>query len=190
MMNEPLIPNPQPLTPSREPGSSGDGTMNDQIQHLASLLQQEIDAYSRLLHVEREKEKAIIANNAEQLLEVLQLEEPAAEHAAALERDILCCRGRLAEAAGKPGVTLREVIATLPAPEGGSLEGLRSQLFGLAEEIRKVNQTNYLLLKQSVELLNEVLSAVLGAAPPVNTYAQNGRMECAPATRETMSLKA
>ena len=167
-----------------------DDYMNDQIEHLAGLLQQEIDAYSRLLEIEREKEKAIIANNAEGLLEVLALEEPAAAEAAALEQEILCCRGGIAEAAGKPGVTLREVIAMLSAPHSGELERLRSRLFGLAEEIRKVNQTNYLLLKQSIELLDEVLSAVLGAAPPVNMYEQNGRVECAPANRETVSLKA
>ena len=164
--------------------------MNDHTQHLAELLQQEIEAYSRLLRIEREKEKAIIANNAERLLEVLHEEEPVTELAGELERGILSCRNALATEAGREGITLREVIAALPAPRAQCMESLRTQLFGLAEEIRKVNQTNYLLLKQSIELLDEVLSAILGQSPSVRTYEESGRMRCADAGREVLSMKA
>jgi len=164
--------------------------MNDQTQHLAGLLQQEIEAYSRLLKIEREKEKAIISNKAERLLEVLRDEEPATERAGELERQILACRNELAEQAGKPGITLREVIASLPAPRAQCMESLRTQLFGLAEEIREVNQTNYLLLKQSIELLDEVLSAILGQSPSVRTYEESGRMGRTDAGGEVLSMKA
>jgi len=164
--------------------------MNDHTQQLADLLQQEIKAYSRLLQIERAKEKAIIANKAERLLEVLREEEPVTELAGELERQILQCRDSLAAEAGRPGITLREVIASLPAPRAQCMESLRTQLFGLAEEIRKVNQTNYLLLKQSIELLDEVLSAILGQSPAVKTYEGSGRMECADAGREMVSMKA
>ena len=164
--------------------------MNDLIEHLVDLLQQEIEAYSRLLEIEREKEKAIIANDTARLLDVLRLEEPATERAAALERQILECREQLAQAADRPGITLRELTASFSGPEAEDMEGLRSRLFGLAEEIRRVNQTNYLLLKQSIELLNEVLSAILGEATPVNTYEENGRTRFSPAAHETLSVKA
>jgi flagellar biosynthesis/type III secretory pathway chaperone len=145
---------------------------------LADLLRQEIAAYSRLLQIEREKEEAITANDSERLLEVLAKEEPAVDEANALERGILACRDEIAaEVLGEASdATLREIIAQLQPQEPGELEQLRVKLFGFAEEIRRINQTNYLLLKQSVELLDEVVSAILGEAP-CNTYEQSGRMQ-------------
>lgn len=164
--------------------------MSTLIDQLAELLRQEIDAYSRLLEIERRKEQAIIANSAEDLLQALGDEEPATAQGNALERQILDCRTALAETLGKPGLTLRELIAALPPEPAREFEQLRTRLFGLAEEIRRVNQTNYLLLKQSIELLDEILSAVLGEGPPANTYAGDGRVKLAGGTRETISVKA
>ena len=164
--------------------------MIEHVEHLAGLLEQEADAYSRLLEIERDKEKAIVANDAEGLLEALAREEPAAEEANALEREILALRDALAAAAARPGITLRDVIASLPASEAARLEKLRTRLFGYAEEIRRINQTNYLLLKQSIELLDHVLAAVLGEPATASTYCETGRMKCCPAPRETLSIKA
>jgi len=146
---------------------------------LEAFLQDEIEAYSRLLQIEREKEQAIAGNDAEALLEVLSREEPAVARANELERCILDARNGLARelCAGGGVLTLREIIAVLEPPVSTRLEGLRVKLFGFAEEIRRINQTNYLLLKQSIELLDEVVSALLGEAPAVNTYENDGRVK-------------
>ena len=165
-------------------------TMKNTVR-LAELLKQEIGAYSRLLQIEREKEEAITANDSESLLEILQMEETAVEEADALEREILACRDDLAaEVLGKASdATLREIIARLQPEESGELEQLRVKLFGFAEEIRRINQTNYLLLKQSIELLDEVVSAIIGEAP-CNTYQGNGRMQTDTARPSALSVEA
>ncbi len=161
------------------------------IDRLAQLLEQEKDAYSEILQVEREKEEAITANEPEKLLEALRREEPIVEKANSLEQEILACRDALAAQAGKPcGVSLREIIARLAAPGSDELEKLRVSLLGFAEEIRHINQTNYLLLKQSIELLDEVVSAILGEAAPCNTYEGNGRIEPAAGRQATLSIRA
>lgn len=158
---------------------------------LAELLKQEIGAYSRLLQIEREKEEAITANDPARLLEILQKEEPAAQEANALEQEILACRDDLAaEVLGKASdATLREIIAGLQPQESEELEQLRVKLFGFAEEIRRINQTNYLLLKQSIELLDEVVSAIIGEAP-CNTYEGSGRMQTDTVRPSTLSVEA
>jgi len=159
---------------------------------LAELLTLETDAYSEILQIEREKEEAITANDAERLLEVLSREEPAVEKAGSLERQILACRDELAAQVpgGGGNLTLREIIAGLEPPESDELESLRVKLFGFAEEIRRVNHTNYLLLKQSIELLEEVLSAVLGEGSPCNTYQGNGRIKPGAGCHGTLSVEA
>jgi|GEM_PF-3382805 len=159
---------------------------------LAGLLKMEIDAYSELLQIEREKEEVIMAGDSERLLEILQRERPALEKANALEQEILACRNELAaEALGKRGgATLREIIAELPPPESDALDRLRVKLFGFAEEIRRINQTNYLLLKQSIELLDEVVSALLGEPVACNTYEGNGRLKSGNVCRGSLSVEA
>jgi len=156
---------------------------------LADLLAQEIEAYSQLLQVERDKEQAITAAAAAQLLDVLRREEQAAARAAELERRLLHCRDEFAAQAARPAITLREIATLFDPHQAARIESLRTRLFGLAEEIRKINQTNYLLLKQSIELLDEVVSALLGDGAPCNTYGDTGRIEHAPAARASLSLK-
>jgi len=176
---------------------------------LEKLLEQEIAAYSQLLQIEREKEQAIIRNDADALLEILSREEPAVAHANELERRILEARDALARQvgiSGKPAsaclpdrpesthadghLTLREIIAALEPPRSERLESLRVKLFGFAEEIRRINQTNYLLLKQSIELLDEVISAILGEAAPVNTYEPDGRVQPGADRSGALSVRA
>jgi len=159
---------------------------------IAELLRLEIEAYSQLLLIEREKEEAITANDPEKLLEVIRREEPAVQQANALEQEILNCRdGLAAEVFGqRSGLTLREIIAEFSPPQSDDLERLRVKLLGFAEEIRRINQTNYLLLKQSVELLNEVVYAVLGEAAPCDTYEERGRLKAGAVSRKTLSLEA
>ncbi|HUS58141.1 MAG TPA: flagellar protein FlgN [Planctomycetota bacterium] len=164
--------------------------MTQNVDRIAELLAQEIEAYAELLLVEREKEQAIISNDAEKLLDVLRREEPAAAHAAGLERQLLECRDAIAADAGRSSITLREIAAITDGEHAPALEALRTRLFGLAEEIRKINQTNYLLLKQSIELLDEVVSALLGDSPQCTTYGGKGRLHRGVAARTTFSLKA
>ena len=109
----------------------------------------------------------------------------------ALEQEILACRDDLAaEVLGKASdATLREIIAGLQPQESEELEQLRVKLFGFAEEIRRINQTNYLLLKQSIELLDEVVSSIIGEAP-CNTYEGSGRMQTDTVRPSTLSVEA
>lgn len=160
------------------------------LDRLACLLERGIDAYSRLLQIEREKEQAILANKAEGLLEALEREEPLVREANGLEVEILECRSAAAAEAGLPGgATLREIAARL-GPGAARLEQLRTRLFGLAEEIRRVNLTNYLLLKQSIELLDELVAAVLGEAAPCSTYRNDGRVRREGLRETALSVKA
>jgi len=163
----------------------------EQLAQFAELMEREIEAYSQMLEIEREKERAIVSNDPQLLLELLQRQEPVVNRANSLERRIFDCRGRLAAAiGGDTKMTLREIAARLPATQAEKLNSLRVTLFGYAEEIRRINQMNYMLLRQSVEMLDEVIGAILGETP-CNTYAGDGRVrQQSAACGQTLHLKA
>jgi len=161
------------------------------LARFVELMEREIEAYSQMLEIEREKERAIVSNDPQLLLELLQREEPVVSRANTLEQQIFDCRGRLAVAiGGHTRMTLREMTALLPATQAEKLNSLRVALFGYAEEIRRINQMNYMLLRQSIEMLDEVIGAILGEQP-CNTYARDGSVgQPGAACGQTLHVKA
>lgn len=152
----------------------------EQIEPLSQKLDETEEVYRRLLALENEKQQAILHRDPARVLAALDEERDLVADATRLEEDVLRFRdsigaglGDVPASGGEP-VTLREIAAALGGPLGPELESRRHRLWQLAADLRRVSQTNYLLLKQCVTLLEEIVRAATGESPACNTYGQRG----------------
>lgn len=154
--------------------------MQQQIDELTQKLDETEEVYGQLLALENEKQNAILKRQPDRVIEMLEQERDLVERAGALEAAVLNRRDEIGErmgdlpASGGEPVTLKEIAAALDAPQGQPLEDKRFRLMNLATALRHVSQTNLLLLKQSAELLDQIISSAMGETSKCRTYGASG----------------
>jgi len=157
--------------------------MQDLVQQMIENIERTASLYEQILATERDKQRAIVASDAEVLAEIVAREEKLMGIAAHLEAERTDLRARLAGAHEHlgPASRLRHLIDVLDGPERDRLAEKRRHLLSLAGQINEVNRLNFQLLRCSIDLLSGILDEVFGvpAAPP--TYNASGRQE--PAAR-------
>jgi hypothetical protein len=166
--------------------------MQQQVEQLSKKLDETEEVYGQLLALENSKQEAILQRDPARVLEALEMERGLVARATELENEVLRFRDAIGEslgdvpASGGEPMTLREIARVLGAPQGPALEGKRHSLMQVAISLRQVSQTNYLLLKQCVTLLEEMMQAAAGEAPGCRTYSGAGAKSRAPQAVGTM----
>jgi flagellar biosynthesis/type III secretory pathway chaperone len=151
--------------------------MTDPLSQLIEALREELQQYGEMLALLDQQQQQVCARVADELLGTVALIQEQGTVVQGARRQREECRVAVARALGRrEETTFAELIPLLPA-------ALRPLVHALVEEnndlLRRVQQRarqNHLLLSRSVELMQNVIGALLPPARPL-TYGHGGMME-------------
>ena len=73
--------------------------------------------------------------------------------------------------------TIRALCQRLPVELSAPLEERRAHIMELEVEIRRLNQTNNVLLQQSLDIYQNIISGISGTQPAPQTYSSSGQLD-------------
>lgn len=153
--------------------------MNDTLPRLIESLREELKQYGHLLLLLDEQQEGIIRRQNEALLDATAAiqEQGAAIQTARREREAI----QRELAATLPAATEPSILALtplLPADYRPLLEALVQENHQLLRRVRQRAHQNHLLLRRSLELLDQFLQTLAPTGPPV--YDGAGGLQAAP----------
>ena len=163
--------------------------MNQEWNHIADRLRQEIAEFGGLLHLFTQQEQALFARDADAVLRL----------STGIEQQVLVlqdCRRRreelvtaFATALGHaPACTLRSLLPDFAPEVRPLLEALINEVNVLIHRLRRISRHNHTLLARTVETHQQALRA-LRPGDFTETYAPNGRASLS-APRHAPALQA
>jgi len=141
--------------------------MKDSIKKLIEALRDELKSYGEMLALlDRQQEYLMTraANEVSQSISQVQAQGVAIQEARKRRED---CRRAVAEAVGEPESTsFKELFGLLPADYQPLLKALVDENNELLLRVRRRARQNYVMLKRSVELMQQLLSSLCPPAQP------------------------
>ncbi len=121
---------------------------------------------------------ALMSGNLADLAELLADQQHTAKAAAELYKARAQLRQTIATAIGsRDAGTLSRLVQCVSEPLRGRLSALRQRLVGMAKDVDRLNRGNMALVRQSVDLLERLLSGLTGSEQSADCYSSAGRME-------------
>jgi flagellar biosynthesis/type III secretory pathway chaperone len=151
-------------------------TMKGIFQYLTRVLNDETEHLNRILALLREKEKALIGNDLEKLEGVIRREKEFFVEF----RDFEESRRSIVQLFGnhyglkEKVINLSTIAEMMGGKEGRELEGLRSRINGLIQDINRQNEKCAALLRKSIELTDYTIKLLSGAISGKRTYSKSG----------------
>jgi len=159
--------------------------MIESIKKLVEALRDELKNYGEMLALlDRQQEYLMTrdANEVSQSISQVQEQGLAIQDARKWRED---CRRAVAEAAGEAETTsFKELIPLLPADYQPLLKALVDENNELLFRVRRRARQNHLMLKRSVELMQQLLNSLCPAAQTSNGNDQDGLPTLSRETRE------
>ncbi len=145
---------------------------------LVEIIQLEVGAFEALLKTLTQEQVALVKQNVHAIEEAVTTQQTLVERARALETARIQVIERLAGPTdtSPESVTLRQLIDRIEDPQAQKLRELREQLLTLQEDIRRVNQHNSALVKQSMKYVDKTLNILTGEGPATGVYGQSGKV--------------
>ncbi|MFH2000191.1 MAG: flagellar protein FlgN [Planctomycetota bacterium] len=157
--------------------------MKDLVHTLTQVMEAEIAVQERTLAKLEEQQKIIVEYTLDKLEENLRDLDKLRPEIRKLDKVRLDVKNRLADKMGLKGdVTLADITKTIidetrHDPQGKCLAELRERLIHTAREVRNKSKQNMLLIRQSIEVNNELLTQISGLElDRVSTYNPGGRI--------------
>lgn len=148
--------------------------MDKSLATLGMLLEKQNNLVLELLRLGEEELLALKADNLDELQEITGKQQVLSERLAVLEKERIALQTELADRLKLTGqLTLKELMdAELPGSEQVAIMGniLKENFLKLKE----LNETNNLLIRQSLAYINKMLSAMMTKSQA--TYGQNGQV--------------
>lgn len=161
------------------------------LKPLVDTLREEQKVHEKILLAKREERKWLAVGAAGQLLQTAEELHDLADHAAALEADR---RQRSAEIAGALGLegnaTLKDILAALPSANRPELEQVGADLRRYANEVRKMNQSNHLMLNRAVDTLNSEIRDLIKTKKEDKRYSPAGKKANGGVPRAGLNVRA
>ena len=153
------------------------------MQHLlddvSQLLAEEYRVYERLFDASRAEQSCLVESDANRLdhtlVEVRELVSRA--QSIAERRTVLLCR--LSEQTGIPAeqLTLTRLAEMAGGPAGVRFDRMRKEFQGLMSRLHKLNGTNLLLIRNSLDMNDRTARLILGETGQVHFYGDTGAAE-------------
>ena len=145
------------------------------LSKLSAHLKSELGIHRQLLQIAEGKRDTIVSGDIQAFSELLQKEQGVLSEGQKLRTQ----REALMESiAGNLDVEvsalhMSHILERAPDPLRGELSGLQGSLRELLEELRKINERNMALIRQSLSFVKEIMQYVMGHNE-AKTYSQNG----------------
>lgn len=150
-------------------------------QHLALCTQlrdhldAELTSYRSLLGMAEKKQRELISGQVRRFADLIPQEQATLLDLGRLRQS----RDRLLKAIAtvlnlKDGFTMSAALEKMPDPLRGELARRQSDLLSVTERLKNANERNAVLIRQSLGLVRDILSAVLGPEPGAGAYDRRG----------------
>jgi len=148
---------------------------NDDINRLIESLREEMTQYGELLALMQEQQELIINRQPQELLTNLNEVNSQMEKIAAARQAREQARLTLAmQLGGTQETTFTEMTGQLPEEYRPLLEALVEEINALLQNVHKWLRQNHLLLKRSLDLMQDILQNVFPAQASPKTYGRQG----------------
>ncbi len=148
---------------------------NDDINRLIESLREEMTQYGELLALMQEQQELIINRQPQELLANLNEVNGQMEKIAVARQAREQARLSLAtQLGGTQETTFTEMTSQLPEAYRPLLEALVEEINALLQNVHKWLRQNHLLLKRSLDLMQDILQNVFPAQASPKTYGRQG----------------
>ncbi len=148
---------------------------NDDINRLIESLREEMTQYGELLALMQEQQELIINRQPQELLANLNEVNGQMEKVAAARQAREQARVALATQLGATqDTTFKQMTSQLPEEYQPLLEALVNEINALLQNVHKWLRQNHLLLKRSLDLMQDILQNVFPAQASPKTYGRQG----------------
>ncbi|WP_407307272.1 flagellar protein FlgN [Desulfosporosinus sp. SB140] len=146
--------------------------MTEVLQNLNDNLKKQVLLYGKILSIEERKQKALLANNLQEIEVTTGLEEQLLLEAGHLERERLSWAEQIGQALGKKpeDLTLAELAEHFPV-----LQEVRLELEQVVGSLKEIHELNTQLLQQAMKIVDFTLGMM--THQDKNTYTHPGRKE-------------
>ncbi|HHV99313.1 MAG TPA: flagellar protein FlgN [Clostridiaceae bacterium] len=149
-----------------------------EVDSLVEVLKQQSDIYDYLLAKSKEKTDIIVNGKVDELDKITKLEKTLLSDIAKLERERETLVNKIA---GEIGIspeqaTMSELIRRLDKNETGKLEVLRKRVSEVLKELKRINELNSILIKNSLEYAEFSLNILSAARVTDNNYGNSGKV--------------
>jgi hypothetical protein len=148
------------------------------LAELDHLLQQEVEAYERLLALHQEVQHCLTASALDPLLASLQAREHVARHVAHLEHQRAAVTAQLAPLFQLPGtnITLQNLSTRVDAAYASRFRQYRARLRTLVDDIQQLNSVQAQLLHEIRAFVDAALAFFTSLLPAQPMYLQSGKL--------------
>lgn len=156
--------------------------MNHYIEELIELIRSEEDVLKTFLDLLRRQKEYLLANRIDDFRATVSQQEELMEEIRTLEEKRVAKVREIAASTGlkEDEVTLTRLIEITLGDVSAELKDLKKELSQLVERIRKMSRINALLIKRSLNFIQQSIGWMIDASDITQVYDPNGR-----ATRQT-----
>lgn len=146
--------------------------MSQVLNNLEDNLRQQVRLYQQLNDLEKEKQKALIDNNLQEIEKITAQEEKLILEANHLERERLLWAEQIGKEVGKPveELTLMDLAEQFPV-----LDGVRKDLDQVVTDLQDIHRINTQLLNQAMKIVDFTVGML--THQDKNTYNHPSRKE-------------
>lgn len=154
------------------------------IEELISLIRQEEEVLTRFLELLRHQKKFLLANQIDAFRDTVAEQEKLVEDIRTLEARRIAKVRELAASTGlrEDEITLTHLIEITLGDVSAELKELKKNLGQLVERIRRISKVNELLIKRSLNFIQQSIGWMIDASDITQVYDPSGKT-----TRQTPS---
>jgi hypothetical protein len=147
------------------------------LAELDGIVLQEVKEYQRLVDLQQEAQRLLVAQALQPFLANLQAKEHLARTIARLEKQRLAVSAALAPLLSLPAteVTLQTLSAQVDEPYASRFRHYRAQLQQLVTDLQRLNGEHAQLLRDSLAFVQTALTFFERLMPAQPTYLQSGK---------------
>jgi len=151
--------------------------MGNIIKELIQLIRREEEVLKRFLDLLQLQKQYLLANQIDQFQETIHQQGAILEEIRALEEKRIAKVGDMAARTGmkEDEITLTHLIEISLGDVSTELKGLKKSLSHLVERIRRVNRINELLIKRSLNFIQQSIDWMIDSSDITQVYDLNGR---------------
>ena len=157
--------------------SNKETAMGKFIHELIELICQEEEILKQFLSLLNLQKQYLLANQVDRFQGTVQQQEALVDQIKALEERRIAKVKQLADSQGlrEDEITLTHLIEITLGDISDELKGLKGRLSRLVEKIRRANRVNEMLIKQSLNLIQQSIDWMIDASDFTRVYDPNGR---------------
>ncbi|MFQ5649060.1 MAG: flagellar protein FlgN [bacterium] len=148
------------------------------VEELIEIIAKEIHAFSSLLEILHEKQRAIVEGEIERLNVSVENETELASETKSLESERIKRSRTLAKQLEMENLNpkLSEIIEKVEKRYAKRLQEQRELLRNLVERIQHMNKNNQFLLNHSLNFIEKSMEVLLTSSDPVKVYRKDGKL--------------